>query len=101
MLRNTLQLDMIKSWKHKGLKQYYESGFKAGVTPVHARRLKIILQMLDAADTPQRMDTPGMPFHTLKGKLDGFFSVTVSANWRIIFKFDGEDAILVDYLDYH
>ena len=48
-----------------------------------------------------RLDVPGMRFHKLKGERKGFFSVTVSANWRVIFKFDGEDAILIDYLDYH
>jgi len=92
---------MIKSWKHKGLKRFYETGKKAGIIPSHERRLKIILQMLDAAEAPERMDAPGMNFHQLKGDKKGYFAVTVRANWRVIFQFDGEDAILVGYLDYH
>ena len=61
----------------------------------------VILQLLDAAASPERMNLPGMDFHKLKGDLKGFYSVAVRANWKIIFKFEGEDAILVDYLDYH
>ncbi len=92
---------MIKSWKHKGIKTFFETGNKAGIIGAHAHRLKVILQLLNAANAPQRLDLPGMRFHKLKGDLKGYFSVTVRANWRIIFKFDGEDAILVNYLDYH
>jgi toxin HigB-1 len=92
---------MIKSWRHKGLQSFYETGSKAGIRPEHAMRLKIILQRLNAAIMPTDMNTPGMRFHSLKGELKGFYTVTVSGNWRLIFKFEGEDAILVDYLDYH
>lgn len=62
---------------------------------------KIILQLLDASCQPEDMDLPGMRFHTLKGDLKNHYSVTVNGNWRIIFAFEGKDAILVDYLDYH
>jgi proteic killer suppression protein len=67
----------------------------------HARRLKVLLQLLDAANAPEQMNLPGFGFHQLKGKLKGFYSVTVNENWRIIFQFEGEDAVLVNYLDYH
>jgi proteic killer suppression protein len=92
---------MIKSWKHKGLKKLYLTGNKSGIIPDHIRRIMVILQLLDAATAAERMNLPGMNFHKLKGDLKGFYSVAVRANWKIIFKFVGEDAILVDYLDYH
>lgn len=92
---------MIKSWQHKGLKRFYETGSKAGIKPEQSVRLKIVLQRLDAAIRPKDMDTPGMRFHPLKGELAEFYSVTVSGNWRVIFGFNGQDAVLVDYLDYH
>jgi proteic killer suppression protein len=92
---------MIKSWQHKGLFRFFSSGQVSGIRPEHATRLKIILQRLNAAIRPEDMNTAGMRFHPLVGKLKGFYSVTVSKNWRIIYKFDGQDAILVDYLDYH
>lgn len=98
--RATLSV-MIKSWQHKGLKRFFESGKKSGIIPDHARRLKVLLQLLHAANTPTCMDAPGFDFHTLKGDKAGFYSVAVRANWKLIFQFDGEDAILVDYLDYH
>lgn len=92
---------MIKTWKHKGLKKYYLRNDGSGIVPDHKHRLKMILQMLDAAKVPKILDVPGMGFHQLKGDLKGFYSVKVSGNWRVIFQFDGEDAVLVDYLDYH
>lgn len=92
---------MIASWKHKGLKAFFETGNAAGILHIHSKRLKIILQLLHAANAPQRLNLPGMRFHKLEGDLKGYFSVTVQANWRIIFKFENEDAILVNYLDYH
>lgn len=92
---------MIKTWQHKGLKQFFLKGSRSGIIPEHALRLQMILQLLNAANHPKRLNLPGMRFHMLQGKLKGFFSVTVRANWRVIFKFEGEDAILVDYIDYH
>jgi proteic killer suppression protein len=92
---------MIKSWQHKGLKLFFETGKKSGIMPEHAKRLQVLLQLLDAANNPTRMNLPGLDFHQLKGNLEGFYSIAVRANWKIIFKFDDEDAILVDYLDYH
>lgn len=92
---------MIKTWKHKGLQLFFSTGHVSGIRPEHSTRLKIILQRLNAAICPKDMNTPGMKFHHLTGKLKGYYSVTVNKNWRIIFKFEGQDAILVNYLDYH
>jgi proteic killer suppression protein len=92
---------MIKSWRHKGLKNFYLSGDKAGIIPDHAKRLQVILQLLDAANAPEKLNLPGLGFHKLKGDLLGFYGVSVRANWRVIFTYDGEDAVLVNYLDYH
>ena len=92
---------MIKSWQHKGLERFFLAGSKSGIIPAHAARLKIILQLLNAADNPKQLNLPGFGFHQLKGKLKNYYAVTVKTNWRVIFKFDGEDIILVDYLDYH
>jgi len=92
---------MIKSWKHKGLKEFFYTGNKKGIMPVHEKRLKIILQRLNAAIQAEDMNTPGMNFHELKGDLKGFYAVSVSGNWRVIFEFEDNDAHLLDYLDYH
>ncbi len=92
---------MIKSWKHKGLKKFFMTGSLAGIQAKHKVRLKIILQRLNAAIAPEDLNLPGMGLHPLKGKLKGHYAVTVSGNWRIIFAFEGQDVILVDYLDYH
>lgn len=92
---------MIKSWKHKGLKKFFETGNKSGITVSHEKRLKIILQRLSAAIVPEDMNTPGMRFHKLSHNLAGFYSVSVSGNWRVVFKFSNHDAIEVDYIDYH
>ncbi len=92
---------MIKSWQHKGLKEFFFTGNKKGITPAHEKRLKIILQRLNAAIQAKDMNTPGMNFHELKGDLKGFYAVSVSGNWRVIFEFQDNDAHLLDYLDYH
>jgi len=92
---------MIKTWNHKGLKKFFDSGSVVGIQVKHKRRLKLILQLLNAAIKPEDLDMPGMRFHKLKGKRRGYYSVTVNGNWRVIYAFEGENAILVDYLDYH
>ena len=92
---------MIKSWKNKWLKELYETGKSAKINPQHKEVLRDLLFQLDNAVYPEDMDTPGNDFHSLKGKLKDFYSVAVRANWKIIFKFEGRNAILVDYLDYH
>ena len=92
---------MIKSFQHKGLKAFFETGSKAGIRPHHAPRLARQLARLDAAKTPDDMNVPGWRLHTLSGDLDKHYSITVNGNWRITFRFEGEDAVLVDYQDYH
>jgi len=92
---------MIKSWKHKGLEQLYLTGSKAGIQPAHARRLTVILQLLDAAETAESLDLPGLFFHPLKDDLKGYYSLRVNGNWSVIFKFENKNAYVVNYLDYH
>ena len=92
---------MIKSFRHKGLKKLYETGSHEGIQPEHAKRLRIILARLDASKSPEDMNLPGLKLHPLKGKHEGFWSVSVSANWRVIFRFQGHYVFDVDYLDYH
>jgi len=94
-------LFMIKSWKHKGLKNFYLFGDKSGIIVEHQHRLQVILQLLNAAKKPEQLNLPSLGFHPLKGKLQKFYAVTVRANWRIIFQFENEDAVLVNYIDYH
>jgi proteic killer suppression protein len=92
---------MIKSFRHKGLKQLYGTGSLQGVKPEHANRLRLILARLDASQTPQDMGLPGLNLHLLKGQYKGFWAVSVSGNWRVIFRFENANAVDVDYLDYH
>lgn len=92
---------MIKTWKHKGLQRFFKTRSKVGIQPAHERRLKIILQRLSAAVKLEDMHTPGMQFHPLSGTFKGFYAVSVSGNWRIIFTFNGQHAEEIDYIDYH
>ena len=92
---------MIKSFQHKGLRQFFETGSKAGIQPQHAGKLRIMLTRLDSATGPEDMNAPGWKLHPLTGDLAGNWSVWVNGNWRMTFAFDGKDAILVDYRDYH
>lgn len=92
---------MIKSFKHKGIKLFFEKGSTAGIQAAHAPRLASMLRRLNAAKNAKDMNLPGWGLHPLKGDMKGHFSVWVSGNWRMTFRFDGEDAALVDYQDYH
>lgn len=92
---------MIKSWQHKGLKLFYDTGCVAKIQSKNKEKLHDILQILDFATSPEQMNFPGLDFHALKGKLKGYYSVKVSANWRVTFSFEGENVVSVDYLDYH
>jgi toxin HigB-1 len=92
---------MIRSFRHKGVEAFFRRGSKAGIQAHHAAKLRIMLTALDYAKRPEDMNAPGWRLHGLTGGLKGFFSVTVSGNWRLIFRFAGKDAELVDYLDYH
>ena len=73
----------------------------AGIQPHHASRLRLMLGSLDHAKSVKDMNVAGWRLHALSGKYPGFWSVTVNGNWRLIFRFDGTDTELVDYLDYH
>ena len=92
---------VIKSFRHKGLKKLYETGSQQGVRTEHTSRLRLILARLDACQSPQDMGLPGLNLHQLKGRYQGFWAVSVSGNWRVIFRFEGNDAVDLDYLDYH
>lgn len=92
---------MIKSFEHKGLEAFFETGSKAGIQPHHADRLKRQLARLDVAKNAADMNVPGWRLHPLTGKLAGHYSIMVNGNWRLTFKFEGDDAIMVDYQDYH
>jgi proteic killer suppression protein len=92
---------MIKSFRHRGIERFFATGSKAGIQPKHAARLRLQLGQLDAAVVPQDMDRPGWRFHQLKGDLAGHWAVWVDQNWRLTFAFEGPDAVLVDYQDYH
>ncbi len=92
---------MIKSWRHKGLKEFFVSEDKSGIRPDHAAKLKRQLFRLNEAKLPQDMNLPGWKLHPLEGKLAGHYAVSVSGNWRMTFTFEGTDAILADYQDYH
>jgi len=92
---------MIKSFQHKGLRGFYETGSTRGIRADHSKRLARMLQFMDRAAAPGDLDIPGWRLHPLKGALNNYWSLTVSGNWRVIFRFVGSDIELVDYLDYH
>jgi len=92
---------MIKSFAHKGLQRFFVTGSASGIKTIHADRLRLLLSMLDQAVRVSDMDAPGLRLHPLKGKLKGLWAVTVQANWRLTFRFEGGDAYVVDYQDYH
>ena len=92
---------MIISFRNKGLKNFFETGNKAGIQAKHADRLRLILARLNVAAEAKDMNLPGLRLHRLEGEFAGFWAVDVSGNWRLIFQFEGRDVILVDYLDYH
>lgn len=92
---------MVRSIRHRGLKRLHEDDDPRGVIAEHVIKLRDILARLDAARTIADMDLPGFRLHPLKGKLKGFYGVTVRANWRVIFRFADNEAFEVDYLDYH
>lgn len=92
---------MIVSFRHKGLNAFYEKGNASKLQAQHVGKIRLILTRLDAAKTVTDMNVPGYNLHALSGDLKDFWSVKVSGNYRIIFRFIGEDAHDVDYLDYH
>jgi proteic killer suppression protein len=92
---------VIRSVRHKGLRRLYEEDDSRGVVAEHTQKLRDILARLDSARQVQDMNLPGFRLHALKGDRGGFWAVTVRANWRVVFRFSGQDVIDVDYVDYH
>ncbi|MCY3669904.1 MAG: type II toxin-antitoxin system RelE/ParE family toxin [Alphaproteobacteria bacterium] len=92
---------MIERFRHRGLRELYERGHSSRVTQVHVGKLSRILTALDRSTGPEGMDIPGFRLHALRGRMQGHYAVSVSANWRVTFRFEDGHAVDVDYLDYH
>lgn len=100
-LRRTIMSTMVRSFRHKGIEKFFRTGSKAGIQPMHAAKLSEQLAVLNVAAKPEQMNIPGWQWHPLTAGLRGHWAVSVNGNWRLIFTFEGEDAVLVDYQDYH
>lgn len=92
---------MIKTFKHKGLEKFFETGSKAGIQAKHERRLRMQLAAIDTASIIEDIDLPGFKLHPLKGNRDGVWSITVNGNWRVTFEFKDGNAYILNYEDYH
>jgi toxin HigB-1 len=92
---------MIKSFRHKGLRQFFETGDPRKIQTQHIKKLTLILTLLDAAAEVDDMNFPGSQFHSLKGDRRGDYAMSVSGNWRITFRFTDGDAYDLNYEDYH
>ena len=86
---------------HRSLRRFYDNDDPRGLNPSHIERIRQILTLLTHADKPGDIDLPGFRLHPLKGDLRGLWSVRVSGNWRIVFRFDSGEAVDVDLVDYH
>jgi len=92
---------MIKSFRHKGLRRFFESGDTRGINAEHANKIGVILALLQDSQNIDQVNVPIFRLHALSGDLKGFWAVTVRANWRIIFKFEDGEASEIDLVDYH
>lgn len=92
---------MILGFKHRGLRRLYEDDDRRGLNPEHVEKIRRVLAHLDQATLPEDLDLPGYRLYSLKGDLGGCFSITIRANWRIVFRFTGQNVTAPDYLDYH
>jgi proteic killer suppression protein len=92
---------VIRGFRDKGLKRLFEDGETKGLQADHIQKVENILAVLNRARKPQDMDLPGFRLHRLTGDLKDFWSVTVRANWRVIFRFEEGDTYDVDLIDYH
>jgi toxin HigB-1 len=92
---------MIKSFRHRGLQRLYERGDRSRINPILVEKVETALGLLDVAETPAAVNLPGYRLHPLRGDLRGFWSIRVSGNWRIIFRFDDRDVCDIDLVDYH
>ena len=93
--------EVIRSFKHKGLRKFFESGSAAGIQPAHIRRLRMQLAALDTATVIGDMDIPGFRLHPLRGSADGRWAISVNGNWRLTFEFATGNVFILDYEDYH
>jgi toxin HigB-1 len=92
---------MIKSFIHKGLKRFYQTGSTSGIQSNHKSKLRLILTNLDQSEKPKDMDLPGLDLHQLTGDKKEIWSVKVNGNWRVTFKFIDNEPEVVNYEDYH
>jgi proteic killer suppression protein len=92
---------VIKSFKHKGLEEFYGSGSTRGIQANHAKKLKMQLAALDTSQSIDDMDVPGYRLHQLTGNRRGIWTITVNANWRLTFKFEEGNVHILNYEDYH
>jgi len=92
---------VITSFRHKGLRRFFETGSKSGVQAKHTGRLRLQLAALDTAQSVDDMDIPGYRLHRLKGRSKGRWSIWVSGNWRLTFEFRDGNIYVLDYEDYH
>jgi toxin HigB-1 len=92
---------MIKSFRHRGLQRLYERGDRSRIHPTLVEKVETALGLLDVAETPAAVNLPGYRLHPLRGDLRGFWSIRVSGNWRLIFRFDDRNVCDVDLVDYH
>jgi addiction module HigA family antidote len=92
---------MIQSFRHRGLQRLYERGDRSRINATLVDKVETALGLLDVAETPEAVNLPGYRLHPLRGDLRGFWSIRVSGNWRIIFRFDDRDVCDVDLVDYH
>jgi proteic killer suppression protein len=92
---------MIKSFRHRGLQRLYERGDSSRINPTLVEKVETALGLLDVAETPEAVNLPGYRLHPLRGNLRGFWSIRLSGNWRIMFRFDEHDVCDVDLVDYH
>ena len=101
MYRNAVHYHMIQTIRHRGLQRLYARGDASSVRADQAERIALALADLDSASKPSDLDLPGYRLHPLKGNMKGYWSISISANWRIIFRFEEGDAYDVDLVDYH
>ncbi|MEW5746701.1 MAG: type II toxin-antitoxin system RelE/ParE family toxin [Nitrospirota bacterium] len=92
---------MIKSFAHKGLERFYRTGSTFGIQAIHAKQLRLILTILDAASSIEGINVPSLRLHRLKGERKDTWAVTVQANWRVTFRFENGNVEVVNYEDYH
>ena len=92
---------MIKSFEHKGLRNFFESGSSRGIQAAHSKKLRMQLVALETAISIEDIDIPGYQLHPLKGNRKGIWSISVSGNWRITFELTDGNVYIVDYEDYH